>query len=174
MNTPCTAATVWECLWRSYTALRIWQLYGDPSWFLSCSNLALMQFLVIVWVLYVIHLCVIWIQIRSSGLDGCGRVQQILRQTEVKRRGGEVSASVRWEEMFHRKLSKNEQCVSGSLLTTFFFKSEKKKKQPKTQKQWIIPIYHYLESALFCLLHVIKNWNTKNEILFPELHSTAD
>lgn len=61
-------------------------------------------------------------------------MQQILRQTEVKRRGGEVSASVRWEEMFHRKLSKNEQCVSGSLLTTFFFKSEKKKKNqnPKT------------------------------------------
>lgn len=59
-------------------------------------------------------------------------MEQILRQTEVKRRGGEVSASVHWEEMFHRKLSKNEQCVSGSLLTTFFFKSEKKKK-PKSK-----------------------------------------
>lgn len=54
-------------------------------------------------------------------------MQQISSQTEVKRRGGEVSASVRWEEMFHRKLSKNEQCVSDSVLTTFFFKSGKKK-----------------------------------------------
>lgn len=47
-------------------------------------------------------------------------MEKLLRQTKVKRRGGEVRASVLWEDMFHRKLSKKEQCVSGSLLTTSF------------------------------------------------------
>lgn len=55
----------------------------------------------------------------TNRLGRCGRVEKLLRQTEVKRRGGEVRASVLGEDVLHRKLSK-EHCVSGSLLTTSF------------------------------------------------------
>lgn len=56
----------------------------------------------------------------TNRLGRCGRVEKLLRQTEVKRRGGEVRALVLGEDVLHRKLSKKEQCVSGSLLTTSF------------------------------------------------------